>query len=291
MVWRRSLSVGMLVGVTAALAVAGAAATRPQKKPAFDVVDFKVWRAGEHPSRYRNDVQRQNPGRVWAQYAPLSSLLRYAFNLGVSAPTEGLPNWAGASLRDFQAATMFYVDARMPATTTDEQSRVMMQTLLQERFHLVWHWTKKPTKVLELTSAPGELKLHPPDPATDKGPTKGVMVCPEDVNGCSFTPPRDMTMEEFAASLPRLIFGLPVVDKTGLTGKFYVPQMTLLLSGESSASLPSATTELHEMTGLRLHEASEMLPVLVIDKVTKPSDAAPAGRLRGGHHGVMRLAS
>ncbi|HET9784984.1 MAG TPA: TIGR03435 family protein, partial [Terriglobales bacterium] len=193
-----------------------AAAGVAQSKPTFEVVDLKAWKAGEHPSRYRNDVQRQDPGRVVGQYAPLSSLLRYAFHLTVSATIEGLPTWAGANVRGFQRATMFYVDARMPAATTDEQSRLMTQTLLQEQFKLAWHWKKEPTKVLELTSTASDLKLQPPDPANDKMPAKATIVsCPRDVNGCAIYSPRTETMEEMAASFPKLIFGMPVVDKTG----------------------------------------------------------------------------
>jgi len=172
------------------------------------------------------------------------------------------------------------VDARLPESATDEQARLMMQTLLRERFHLTWHRTSKPTKVLEMVVAPGGLKLKPPDPAKDPKPPGGVLSCPDDVNGCAFVFPHATTMADFAGSLSRRIFGRPVVDKTGLTGTFFVPLLVFIMPGSTSQSVPSAPTELRDVTGLALRPATDDMKVLVIDHVEKAQsdgDASPSG--------------
>lgn len=247
------------------------AASAQQPKPAYDVVVVREWQAGQRPPSYRNDVYRQDPGRVLGQYSPLSALLRYAFHLNPSDPIQGLPAWGGPPGGDFSASAKFFVDARLPPSSTDAQSRLMMQSLLQDRFHLAWHWIKEPTKVLDLVVAPGGFKLRPPDPGKDTPPPTGkVFTCPPDVSGCAFLYSRAMTMAELAAALPKHFFGRPVVDHTGLGGTFVVPELVLIPPGEVSQSVPGAATELREATGLAFRPATETLPVLVVDHVTKP---------------------
>jgi uncharacterized protein (TIGR03435 family) len=53
----------------------------------------------------------------------------------------------------------YSVTATMPRDTTREQFRLMLQTLLVERFHLVLHHETKPFPGYELTVSPGGAKL------------------------------------------------------------------------------------------------------------------------------------
>ena len=147
----------------------------------------------------------------------------------------------------------------------------MMKSLLQDRFRATWHLADEPTKVLELIVGKGGMKIRPPDPAKDPmAPDNTVSACPADVNGCLISPPRTISMDDFALSMPAVIFGRPLVNKTGLSGTFVVPAMTLILAGESSATVPSATTTLRDATGLELRPATDLRPVLVIDHVERP---------------------
>ena len=55
----------------------------------------------------------------------------------------------------------------MPADTTDEQMRQMMQTLLAERFKLEAHWEKKEMPIFALVIGKDGFKLKPSDPKND----------------------------------------------------------------------------------------------------------------------------
>ena len=64
-------------------------------------------------------------------------------------------------------ANTFAIEATMPAGTTDEQSRQMMQSLLLDRFKLEAHWEKKDMPIFALVIGKGGIKLQPSDPAKD----------------------------------------------------------------------------------------------------------------------------
>lgn len=235
----------------------------------FDAAVIREWPSDRAP-RTRGPVRRQNPGRIFAQAADLAALVRFAFNLNGSAPIEGLPKWSGLPGATFGSSAEFFVDARMPASTTDAQTRLMMQSLLGTRFGLTWHWTTKPTKVLEMLVAPGGLKLEKVDP--DKAPSipQGkTYTCPSEVSGCAFIMPHPATMDQLAGILPTRIFGRPVVDKTGLKGSFFIPELIFIYPDSITGTVPSAPTELRDVTGLELRPKTDSIPVLVIDRVER----------------------
>ncbi len=93
---------------------------------------------------------------------------------------------------------------------------------------------------------------------------------------------RDVTMDviadAFSGALP-LRLGRPVIDKTGLTGRF---DFTLEWARESRTSAPSDSPApsdplgptpieaLRDQLGLKLEPTKASLPILVIDRVERP---------------------
>ena len=81
------------------------------------------------------------------------------------------------------------------------------------------------------------------------------------------------TMEHFGFSL-EYFMDRPVVDETGLAGKF---DFTLKWSpdtmkqGEAN-EYPGLTTAVREQLGLKLESAKGPVEVLVVDAVSRPSD-------------------
>jgi uncharacterized protein (TIGR03435 family) len=77
------------------------------------------------------------------------------------------------------------------------------------------------------------------------------------------------SLSEFTGRLGGLV-GRPVIDKTGLTGTYY---LDLKWAGETSpaSSLPSLPTALKEAFGLELKPETGPVDVLVIDHAEKPS--------------------
>src|ERR1700721_380004 len=93
----------------------------------------------------------------------------------------------------------------------------MVRSLLTDRFKLTFHREQKVFSIYELQVAKGGPKLketasHPDDPAV-VGP--GV-VYPQRI----VLPGRNATMGNFVSLLQRAILDRPVVDKTGLSGKY-----------------------------------------------------------------------
>jgi uncharacterized protein (TIGR03435 family) len=92
------------------------------------------------------------------------------------------------------------------------------------------------------------------------------------------------TMEEFAGRILSGQAGRPVVDKTGLTGRYdlhleYTRDDSVRLNGmsqpvppPSDSAGPSIFTALQEQLGLKLSPDKAPLNVVVIDAVQKPTE-------------------
>ena len=86
-------------------------------------------------------------------------------------------------------------------------------------------------------------------------------------------------MDELAASLGNRV-GRPVIDKTGLSGKFgfelsWVADLILATGTPdpgADISGPSIFTALQEQLGLRLDSQKGPIEVLVIDRAEKPAE-------------------
>jgi uncharacterized protein (TIGR03435 family) len=99
----------------------------------------------------------RDPGRIAYTNVSLINVLVNAYDV-LSDQISG-PNWLDSSRYD--------IDAKIPADTTREQFRVMLQNLLAERFHLGLHREKKDFPVYELVVAKGGPKLKRSVPDRD----------------------------------------------------------------------------------------------------------------------------
>ena len=94
-------------------------------------------------------------------------------------------------------------------------------------------------------------------------------------------------MQEFAGNLQSAVLDRPVVDQTGLKGRFdfqlqWTPDETPSASPsrpgeppkppERADSLPDLFTAIQQQLGLKLESTKAQVDVLVIDKVEKPSE-------------------
>ena len=79
------------------------------------------------------------------------------------------------------------------------------------------------------------------------------------------------SLDDFAAEL-RSPAGRPVVDKTGIQGK-YDFVLSYAREGDKESPDPSFFTALQERYGLKLQKSKVRLDILVVDQVEKvPSD-------------------
>jgi len=173
---------------------------------------------------------------------------------GIGAQVTGGPGWIGSSFFDIEG------EAADPATTTSDQLREMLHTLLKDRFQLEFHMETKEVAAYAMVSAKDGPKL-----TESAGP-----VTPEEARrrppGSLFA--GDMTLSDFAALLS-IYMKTPVVDKTGLTRK-YTMALNSFETGDGTAA--SIFTALPEQLGLRLEPQKIQFPVFVIDHLEKPAE-------------------
>ena len=232
---------------------------------------------------------------------PLAKYVEFAYkvwgNEAQSKEFSHLPKWVNSYTERYT------IEAQAPTgNPTKDQMRLMVQALLANRFRLKVHFETREVPVFELRLAkPGKpgpkLISHADGPSCDKPGASAVKDHPAFHFAChTFSAidsgttlilgSRDVSMGVFAgvfseALADPLALGRPLVDKTGLTGRF---DFTLEWARETQkpavsdspvASDPIAPTPLEalrEQLGLKLEPAKASIPILVIDRVERPSD-------------------
>jgi bla regulator protein BlaR1 len=213
--------------------------------------------------------------------------------------------------QSFSQDNLFEIEARAPGNPTKDQMRLMMQSLLADRFKLKVHLETREGPVFALTLVrPGrtgpKLRPHgdgpacpdsfemvpmpqPPRNANDPFPPAcGVTQTTRTANA-TLLGARDMTVEAFAEGA---IYGLgsltgevdkPVIDQTGLKGRYdfmlELPVGTLSFSlappnPDAPPADPKGTpflNALREQLGLKLVSSKGPIRKLVIDHVEPPS--------------------
>jgi uncharacterized protein (TIGR03435 family) len=141
-----------------------------------------------------------DPGRFIFPRATLSNLLMRAYN--VPADQISVPAWFNNG-----AAYAYSIAATLPAGTTKDQFRMMLQNLLAERFHLRLHHETRTRPRYALEVASGEPKLKEWTPVTNAAPFKMSYTMP--ISGG--TAPIRMTFR----SLLKNVIGPPYFRSSG----------------------------------------------------------------------------
>lgn len=285
------LSVG--AGLLTALSIAAL-------PPAFDVASVRIDNGRFVPGasgRMSGGPGTGDPGRVTCQQCALRFLITIAYGI---FPDQLIgPAW----LQDPEGNKVT-VTATMPVDTTKERFRLMLQSLLAERFNLTVHHETKDFSGYELVVAAGGPKLTPwePDPNADASAPPGLdeqgfpRLRPGRP-GVAFSMPRGrtgtirtthrQTMAEFARELGSDLndsMGMPagspmprVVDKTGLTGLYEFRlefEGTIAMPGappppavdalDPGEGSPNLFTALEKQLGLKLVKAKSIPVDLLI---------------------------
>lgn len=297
-----ALAFGSAVVLAAAISPLALVAAPPQPESAFEVASVKPSPPVRLGDRVYFGPPRGGPGtrdprRITWTYAAFKNILMAAYNVQTFQIVA--PDWISTSRYDIAAS--------VPDGATSEQVPLMWQNLLKERFGVVLHHESKRFQVEELMMAKGgtrlkETDLGPnPDPfVPDLGPPKRnpvmngfgavVIISPD---GRAQMVAKGLTMADFAVRLGNS-FRMPVIDKTGLTGRYdFTLDYTLDLSG---ISLPPPTggvapvqegprgdskpepgpdlaSAVEKQLGLKLNRGRAPLDVIIVDHADKvPTD-------------------
>src|SRR5262249_19179746 len=159
---------------------------------------------------------------------------------------SGAPGWLSA----FDSA--YDIEGKPAAPVSNEQCRLMVQSLFTERFKLSTHPEMKETAVYLLVAARGGAKLREGGGIKLNGAVQvGATGKPEWPDG--------WTMAALAAYLADAS-GRPVLDRTGLLGKYGIE---LTFSRQDGDDRPSIFTAVQEQLGLKLEAGRAPVEMLV----------------------------
>lgn len=227
--------------------------------------------------------------------------LRFKFFNGLSS---NVPSWVTGGFD--VGAERFDIEARASGNPTKDQTRIMMRSLLADRFKLVIHMETRQAPVFALVLAePGKtgpsLKPHrlddscsnasttdPPPSASPTAPTSALgelpIVCgviahvPATTPGSMHFGGRNVTLSLLASSLPTMtgmaILPRPVIDETGLSGTFdfTLGGWAFQAASEAGEGGPTFAQVLKDQLGLKLERQTGPVDVLVIDHIEHPSE-------------------
>ena len=275
-------------------------------KMAFDAASIK--QNVSHDPAHTNvglsglDGAPPNGGFLSAVDFPLTVYIGFAYKLTPAQSqlmASQLPKWA--------TADRFDIEARAQGSPTRNQMRLMMQSLLADRFKLVVHTETRQLPVLAAVlekagkTGPRLVLLSDDMPCgVFTPPAAGVAPPPAKYDGW-FTPcgevalrvvsgrvrvgSQNITIEHLAAMLSVTSFGAldqdrPILDQTELSGKFdftmeFTPDPNgparTLPNFQPDPSGPTFLEALKEQLGLKLESQTGPVDVLVIDHVEEPS--------------------
>src|SRR5262249_40396286 len=189
-----------------------------------------------------------NPhGRFFAVF-PLAVYIEFAYKLW---PSQELREAMLAHLANWVSTDKYAINARSEGNPTKNQMRLMLQSLLADRFKLAVHFQRRETLVLALVlDNPGKtgakLNSHSDDVPCDVSKVTSdtlVPVCghaeaiPKPNNSLLMSG-RNLTMNQIAGIFSYLSadFAHPLVDQTGLAGRF---DFTLEWTRESNKPGPA----------------------------------------------------
>jgi bla regulator protein blaR1 len=241
------------------------------------------------------------PGGLFVADFPLQIFIEFAWKIMPSHEQEEamlahLPRWV--------ATDHFVIRAQFTGNPTKDQIRLMMQSLLADRFKIAVHFESRDVPVFALV-LDRQGKLGPRIRPHDEGPPcSKALAVPADRTSPSVPPggfvadcggvqfidgpnhtmlvgARNITLDHLAGYLSDFDDpGRPIVDQTGLSGVWDFSLNWLPERGGSSpagpvqvpdAEGPSIFEALKEQLGLKLKPTKAEIPVLVIDHVEQPS--------------------
>lgn len=261
----------------------------------FDAASVREDPSGKfHPPPFSMDTDDgfTNTGGLFTADLSVGECIAFAYKLPVQYNLlSHLPDWAHKK--------QFEIQARAPANTTKDQMRLMMQSLLTERFKLVLHYQPQESEVLVMTlSRPGKvgprLRLHADGPpcnvvaqrAPDGPVTFDMFPCylymaMNEPDNMTLAGARNTTMESMTAFFSNVGHMRPIVDRTGIKGAIdfsmeYTQEKrgAAAVNPDGQAEVPGTTflDAVKGQLGLKLEPAKVPVEVPVVDHVEMPSE-------------------
>jgi uncharacterized protein (TIGR03435 family) len=246
--------------------------------------------------RENKQADLRNGITMSGQFAPHSTNLRLV-NWRIESILSvafGIDEWQAVNTPKWQFPTVFVIEAKGDpdadakiATLPPDQQRMeqqhMLQELLADRFKLKAHWETKEADVYNLVVAKGGPKLGAEGsmpPSAEDVKIFGARPVPplrqKGIDGHLAWVGNDCPISALVSILKGQM-GRPVLDNTGLTGKYdfilkYKGRTDQDRNADDTDPTPPMDRALQEQLGLKLESAKGPVKVLVLDHIEKPSE-------------------
>lgn len=301
--YQKALSLGAILIVMSVAQLYGQVLHATGPLPSFEVATIKPANSGDFiPSK-------STPAESRTINVTTRNLIEQAYRIpwtpGFNDRVLGGPGWIDSNRYDIDARIDESLSAaleKMPNDQRREQTSLMMQSLLADRFKLKVHFELRELPVFALAVAKGGPKLTPARelaPSTEEGQSPASVAFPpraENMRKGIFVSYSGRLAEMTSKGEPlddlvqwlagySEIGGRTVVNQTGLTGTY---NFKLLWTRErpttqgpeggqqgpvpsADADGPSLFTALHEQLGLKLVPTKGPVEVLIVDHIELPS--------------------
>jgi len=282
-----------------ALSIPLSLAAQPAAAPRFEVAAVKLNHSSDPPASNfplgPGDVYIRNGGLFNATGFPLSTYILFAYKVIGNQAQYLLPQ-----LPDWAKSERFDIQARVAGDPGKDQMRLMMRSLLANRFQLAIRYEQREVPVFAfILTKSGETgpQLRPHAAGADCPTEQASLATPAVVKGtpafCNGIYPlapsapgrvrfggRNVTLGFIADTISAgTNLGRPMIDDTGLRGTFdFTLEWSLDLSGPAQPvdaapdpAGPSFEQALRDQLGIKLQSQKSPMSVPVLDRVERPS--------------------
>ena len=264
----------------------------PAPAPQFEVAVLKP----SPPEVTQARAQLRPTGQVDISAGPLNRIIGLAWNLHNDPPGQYLvgPKWVETTNFDVTARAFATPNPANQAQLDEDLIRLMLRTLIIEKFQIKWHMEERPMPAFELLA--DSPKMAKADPATRtrcfEGAPPGSPAAAKPPQFPRLVTCQNISMEQFAQMLPSIAGGytrVAALDKTGLTGGYdFMLNFSPLGQVQGARPEPGAANAgvaldptgalslmdaMRRQLGIRMEETKRPIPVLVIDSINEtPTD-------------------
>ena len=269
----------------------------PAPAPQFEVAVLKP----SPPEATQPRAQLRPTGQVDISAAPLNRIIGLAWNLPDGGQRVGDdqylvgPRWLDTAKFDITARAFADTNPANQAQADEDFARLMLRSLLIEKFQIKWHMEDRPMKGFTLVADSPKMTKGDPTKRTRcfEGAPAGSPAAAKPPQFPRLVTCENVSMVQFGQLLPQIAGGytrVTALDKTGLQGGYdfvlnFSPIEQVLGSrpdagaGNAGAAAldPTGALSLQDAVrrqlGIRLEDTRLPTPVLVIDSISeKPLD-------------------
>jgi uncharacterized protein (TIGR03435 family) len=240
----------------------------PDADPSFEVSTIKP-----NDSGLRSMQVLTFRGRTFlTENSSLADLIMFAYRVQ-RQQILGAPDWIEKDRYDISATP------DQEGTPNADQVRLMIRKFLADRFQMKFHHETRELSAFVLTVGKDGPKLKPSQP---NGNLHGIGIQPAKSGAMLFA--NNSPIPAFTSFLQSIMLDRPVVDQTGLTGRYdltitFTPDDSLFNGqplgfpkpADGVEAAPSFFEAIQQQLGLKLTAEKTQVDVLSIDHVEKPS--------------------